>query len=164
MSTAIGNLESGLWYCCNMWCAPNARCPKCGRNRPGSTPVATEGAKEDQRLPEHGKHAKAAKKGKERGPNATENGALHILPAFDWVYEGLTFDVAGGGRYTPDWVDVSRRIAVEAKGEHIHSRDSRRRFDEARERYPHWVWIWARRRTCGRKGHRWEVEIYNWKG
>jgi hypothetical protein len=92
------------------------------------------------------------------GPNATELEAASLLPG-DWQYEARKFDILGGATYTPDWVDLARLIAIEAKGEFIHSRDSRRRFDEARHLRPDWTWIWARKRA-GRKGSRWEIEWY----
>lgn len=101
----------------------------------------------------------AAPASKGTGPNKTELEAA-ILFTGHFTFEGRTFDVCGGARYTPDWVDLGNAVAIEAKGEHIHSRDSRRRFDEAVHLYPGWRWIWARKRTSGRKGLRWEVEIY----
>jgi len=95
-------------------------------------------------------------------PNQTERQALAVLNLReqDMAFEGRTFDVCGGSRYTPDWIDADQGIAIEVKGEHVHSRDSRCRFDEARTLYPSWRWIWIRKRTTGRKGKRWEVEVY----
>ncbi len=93
------------------------------------------------------------------GPNKTEAACLKLFPG-TFEFEGRTFDICGGATYTPDGVDKAAKVAVEAKGEHIHSRDSRRRFDEAKHLYPDWTWIWARLRTSGRKGRRWEIEIY----
>lgn len=98
--------------------------------------------------------------GKADGPNGTELACLKLFPGFGFVFEGRRFDICGGATYTPDWVDESSRMAIEVKGEHIHSRDSRRRFDEAKHLNPDWTWIWARLRTKGRKGRRWEIEIY----
>ena len=92
-------------------------------------------------------------------PNKTEQAASRIF-AGNWTFEGRAFDICGGAKYTPDWVDMETATAIEAKGEHIHSRDSRRRFDEAKHLFPQWTWIWARLRTTGRKGRRWDVEIY----
>jgi hypothetical protein len=101
---------------------------------------------------------------KAKGPNKTELEAFALFP-YDFDFEGRVFDICGGARYTPDGVDLKRAVALEAKGEFIHSRDSRRRFDEARTLYPGWTWIWARKRDKGRKGRRWEIEIYQsvWK-
>jgi hypothetical protein len=55
-------------------------------------------------------------------------------------------------------------MCVEVKGEHIHSRDSRIFFDIARTQYPDIVWVWVRKRSKGRKGKRWDIEIYNHSG
>jgi hypothetical protein len=75
-------------------------------------------------------------------------------------YEARRFDILGGARYTPDWVDPENKVAVEAKAEFIRSRDSRRRFDEARYLHTDWTWVWARSRAKGRKGKRIEIEVY----
>lgn len=83
------------------------------------------------------------------------------LPGLTTLFEGRSFDVlAGTHSYTPDWWVEASRTAVEVKGEHIHSRDSRILFDAARAEYPSVTWIWARKRTSGRKGPRWEIEVY----
>lgn len=92
-------------------------------------------------------------------PNSTELECRNLFTG-EFTFEGRTFDICGGARYTPDWVDNLCRVAIEAKGEFIHSRDSRRRFDEAVHLYPDWRWIWARKRTKGRKGPRWEIEVF----
>jgi len=97
-----------------------------------------------------------------RGPNKTELEAFALFP-YRFVFEGREFDICGGAKYTPDGVDPEHAVALEAKGEFIHSRDSRRRFDEAKHLYPQWTWIWARKREKGRKGPRWEVEVYEKK-
>lgn len=95
-----------------------------------------------------------------RTPNATETAALAVLPEGAYHYEAITFGICGGATYRPDWTDGVRRIAIEVKGEYIHSRDSRRSFNEAKHLHPEWTWIWARLRTKGRKGRRWEIEVY----
>jgi hypothetical protein len=95
--------------------------------------------------------------------NATECEAARVLrlPGLTTLFEGRAFDVLGGTHsYTPDWWVEDSRTAVEVKGEHIHSRDSRILFDAARAEYPSVTWIWARKRTRGRKGPRWEIEVY----
>ena len=95
-------------------------------------------------------------------PNMTEIDALEILNIshLSVKFEGRKFPICGGATYKPDWIDEQRQIAIEVKSEWIASRDSRRRFDEARTLYPDWRWIWIRKRTKGRKGPRWEVEVY----
>ena len=78
----------------------------------------------------------------------------------NWVYEGMNFDICGGDGYTPDWVDHVGHQCIEVKDEYIRSRDGRRRFLEAKHFHEDWTWIWARKRTTGRKGPRWEIEVY----
>jgi hypothetical protein len=97
-------------------------------------------------------------------PNATELEALTVLHLDDWLvweFEGRVFDVLGGTHhYTPDWWHESHSMAIEVKGEYIHSRDARILFDAARKENPSVTFIWARKRTTGNKGKRWEVEFY----
>lgn len=93
--------------------------------------------------------------------NQTEQQARDLLGLMGAVFEGRSFDVMDGSHtYTPDWWVPASSMAVEVKGEHIHSRDSRVLFDAARHAYPGITWVWARKRTKGRKGKRWEVEFY----
>ena len=93
-------------------------------------------------------------------PNHTELEARGILNLECGLFEGRTFSVLGGTHaYTPDW--WTGRTAVEVKAEHIHSRDSRILFDAARREYPDVTWVWARKRTTGKKGPRWEIEVYH---
>lgn len=101
-----------------------------------------------------------------KGPNKTEIEALAVLglSRVDSTgfyarvsFESETFRVVDHD-YTPDW--VGRNIAVEVKGEHILSRDSRILFDAARLAHPELTWIWARKRTKGKRGPHWQVEIY----
>jgi len=131
-----------------------AECPICHATRPtaprqaGSAPV----------IP-HAQNPPQAAKGKAGGPNKTELEARGLFPG-RFLFEGRTFSICGGATYTPDWVDQETAVAIETKGEFIHSRDSRRRFDEAKHLFPQWSWIWARKRSKGRKGPRWEIEIY----
>jgi len=99
-------------------------------------------------------------------PNATELEALAVLRLTDagMRYEAESLPVLGGSHsYTPDWSSVSGDIRIEVKAEYIPSRDSRILFDAARVQYAG-MWIWARKRTRGRKGRRWEIEVYTSKG
>ena len=96
---------------------------------------------------------------KKTGANETERKAVNLFPG-NFTFEGRTFQICGGAKYTPDWVDITTATAIEVKGEFIRSRDGRRRFDEVKYLYPGWTWIWCRLRTSGRKGKRWEIEIY----
>ena len=104
-----------------------------------------------------------AKPKRKHGPNKLEEEALIWLVLDAYEFEGKKFDICGGATYKPDWVHHKNKIAVEVKCEYIHSRDSRRRFDEAKHLHPDWTWIWMRKRTKGRKGKRWEIEIYEYE-
>lgn len=97
-----------------------------------------------------------------RVPNQTEQEAFDLLGLLHrgCIYEARTFEVVGHS-YTPDWTGPS--VAVEVKGEHVHSRDSRILFDAARLAHPELTWIWARKRQGGKKGDRWEVTIWQRK-
>jgi hypothetical protein len=98
-----------------------------------------------------------------QGPNKTEAEFLAIVRAANPAladtlqFEGRTFDVAFH-TYTPDWYGYD--TAIEVKGDYIHSRDSRILFDAARHEHPELTWVWARKRAKGRKGPRWEIEVY----
>jgi hypothetical protein len=99
-----------------------------------------------------------------REPNQTELEAATIINGY-WVYEYCPLSVLNGTHsYTPDWTRMNDAgwvdAMMEVKGEHIHSRDSRILFDAARKEYPNRTWIWARKRTKGKKGPRWEIEVY----
>lgn len=95
--------------------------------------------------------------------NRTEQQARDLLGLMGALFEGRSFAVMGGTHtYTPDWY-VPDSLAVEVKGEYIHSRDSRVLFDAARHEYPGITWVWARKRTSGKKGVRWEVEFFPMK-
>ena len=64
-------------------------------------------------------------------------------------YEGITFRLANGHRYTPDWVyaDASGKlVCVEVKGAYRFGSHQRARlaFDQARTEWPGITWIWAK--------------------
>jgi len=88
-----------------------------------------------------------------RKPNKTERAyrRAHLDTRPDvravW-YEGLTFRMGNGHKYTPDWV-VARRDGRmechEVKGAyrlHSHQR-ARLAFDQARVEWPEFVWVWG---------------------
>jgi len=115
----------------------------------GKAEIATQG---------HGEAAGRASPGR-KGPNKTELEALRVLDLKDMEFEGRRFAVLGGSHhYRPDFYGSD--TAVEVKAEYISSRDSRILFDAARHAHPELTWIWARKRTTGKKGPRWDVEIY----
>ena len=71
------------------------------------------------------------------------------------AYEALTFRLANGHRYTPDWVywAGSRLHCVEVKGAYRLGSYQRARlaFDQAAVEWPSFVWIWAERNGQGWK-------------
>jgi hypothetical protein len=84
-----------------------------------------------------------------RAPNKTEaDYQRHYLRGVDARYEGLTFRMANGHRYTPDWVVFidGRPVAChECKGGYaLHSQQrARLAFDQVRVEFPWLRWIWA---------------------
>lgn len=87
-----------------------------------------------------------------KGPNKTE--ARYRAERIDrrndvaaCCYEGLTFRMVNGHRYTPDWVVVTTAGRVEChevKGAyrmHSHQR-ARLAFDQARVEFPWARWVW----------------------
>lgn len=143
--TANG-IPNGYMQCpCGRYVRQGTVCRACGRQTEAQVP---------SRQPEAQKAARAAE-----GPNAIEAECVALFPG-NFEYEARSFQICGGATYRPDWVDQVGRVAIEAKGEFIHSRDSRRRFDEAKHLHADWTWIWARKRTEGKKGKRWEIEVY----
>ena len=82
-------------------------------------------------------------------PNKTEAAyrARHLVGK-DARYEALTFRMANGHRYTPDWVvmDGGRPVEChEVKGSYRLGSYQRARlaFDQARVEYPGIVWVWG---------------------
>ena len=94
-----------------------------------------------------------------KGPNKTEleYRRMFIEPQRDVLisvaFEGLTFRLANGHRYTPDWVyvDGGRLVCVEVKGAYRLGSYQRARlaFDQARIEWPGVRWIWAERCADG---------------
>ena len=129
-----------------------------GRNDVGATEESTRGAGKPGRQP------RDASDGGKRGrcPNKTE--AAYRREVLDTrrdtaavTYEGLTFRMANGHRYTPDWLVVTKAGAIEChevKGRRaLHSQQrARLAFDQARVEFPWAAWVWAVRTASG-----WEV-------
>ncbi len=87
-----------------------------------------------------------------KGPNKTELRYLRdVIQPLGEVgrYEALTFRMANGHRYTPDWVyadqTTGRLTCVEVKGAYRFGSHQRARlaFDQARTEWPGITWIWA---------------------
>ncbi len=94
-----------------------------------------------------------------KGPNKTEaeyrrlylgTGRRDLVAV---AFEGVTFRLANGHRYTPDWVYVEggRLVCVEVKGSYRLGSYQRARlaFDQAAVEWPGVRWIWAERRKDG---------------
>ncbi len=96
-----------------------------------------------------------------REPNKTEARYRdEFLSGLDARYEALTFRLANGHRYTPDWVVVrnGRIECHEVKGSyrmHSHQR-ARLAFDQVRIEFREFVFVWA-----VSAGHEWKREIFN---
>ena len=94
-----------------------------------------------------------------RGPNKTEaDYQRYHLRGLDARFEAVTFRMANGHRYTPDWVVFGdgRPVAChECKGGYaLHSQQrARLAFDQVRVEFPGLVWVWAVKTPAG-----WQVE------
>ncbi len=98
-----------------------------------------------------------------RQPNKTEmrykleviDRAGGMLP----TYEALSFRMANGHRYKPDWCyRLDGRIHfAEVKGAHRYHSHQRARlaFDQCRVDWPEFVWIWA-----VWTGDEWKIEVF----
>ena len=94
-----------------------------------------------------------------KGPNKTEAAYrrtfidAHRADLASVAFEGLTFRLANGHRYTPDWVYVEggRLVCVEVKGSYRFGSHQRARlaFDQAAVEWPDVRWIWAERCADG---------------
>lgn len=87
-----------------------------------------------------------------RRPNKTEaryrTEVMDRNPAVTVIgYEALTFHLANGHRYTPDWVFRCGEVmtCVEVKGAYKFGSHQRAKlaFDQARVEFPLFGWIWA---------------------
>ena len=88
------------------------------------------------------------RKNQASGPNKTEERFNRDMLAGRGVYEGLTFRLPGGSRYTPDWIYESngQLFAVEVKGPHRFPSEGRAltAFLEARAAWRSVVFAWFR--------------------
>ncbi|MEI6789360.1 MAG: hypothetical protein WCL49_12865 [bacterium] len=96
----------------------------------------------------------------QREPNKTESDyRATYLRGMDARYEALTFRMANGHRYTPDWVVFidGRPVAChECKGGYALGSQQRARlaFDQVRVEFPWIRWVWAVQSKDG-----WKVEV-----
>lgn len=84
-----------------------------------------------------------------KSPNATEAAFNRDILGGGGIFEGMSFKIAGGHRYTPDFI-VSTHSGIEAyevKGSYRFPSEGRARlaFDDARERYPSIRFYWYRK-------------------
>lgn len=88
---------------------------------------------------------------KHRVPNKTETEyQRRHLQGRDARFEALTFRMANGHRYTPDWVVFTATGKIEChevKGGYALGSEQRARlaFDQARVEFPWIVWVWAKK-------------------
>lgn len=94
----------------------------------------------------------AAPTAKRREPNKTElryrREVIDRNPQINsCIYEGLTFRLSNGHRYTPDWIVVCGEwiMAIEVKGSYRFYSHGRARlaFDQARIEWPAIRFVWA---------------------
>jgi hypothetical protein len=112
----------------------------------GSRTIVPESAPTPTRAP-------VADRGKRghRKPNKTETDYRKTyLRGKDAQYEALTFRMANGHRYTPDWVvftDKGKIECHEVKGGYALGSEQRARlaFDQAKVEFPWIIWVWAKR-------------------
>jgi hypothetical protein len=96
-----------------------------------------------------------------KGPNKTELDYRRTIlrSSADVRFEALTFHMANGHRYTPDWVSFSDRGEIlschECKGAYaLHSQQrARLAFDQCAKEFPAFTWTWAVKKPTG-----WEIE------
>jgi len=105
--------------------------------------------------PEFKKHESVTIGARHREPNKTElEYQRHHLRGMDARYEALTFRMANGHRYTPDWVVFTATGKIEChevKGGYALGSEQRARlaFDQAKVEFPWIVWVWARKSDGG---------------
>lgn len=92
-----------------------------------------------------------------KGPNKTElayaREFLSVNGKIVAQYEGITFKLPGGSRFTPDWYlhDHGTHIVVEVKGSYRLGSQGRAwtAFREARAAFPGFYFVWAERQKDG---------------
>ncbi len=86
-------------------------------------------------------------------PNKTEADYNFRYLGGQGIYEGVTFRLNGGSKYTPDWVFWSngRMFAVECKGSYRFHSEGRAlvAFLEARAKFKNVVFLWVQKHDNG---------------
>lgn len=82
--------------------------------------------------------------------------AEHDLGRFDARHEGLTFKMANGHRYTPDWTwwgEDGRLNCAECKGSYRLPSYQRAKlaFDQVVVEFPHVVWHWWEKKSTRKR-------------
>lgn len=125
-----------------------AECPVCSVKSP-TAPLPAAAAITSHRAPD----AIPAAKPKAKGMTKTEAEAKRMHCPPDARFEPLTFTMANGHRYTPDfaWWQDGRLHCLEAKGSYKLGSYQRARlaFDQAKVEFPDVRWVWAERRKDG---------------
>ena len=84
-----------------------------------------------------------------KSPNDTEAAFNREMLGGRGIFEAMSFRIAGGHRYTPDFIvqTPSRIEAYEVKGSYRFPSEGRARlaFDDAKERYPSIKFYWYRK-------------------
>lgn len=86
-----------------------------------------------------------------REPNKTESDYRATqLRGMDARYEALTFRLANGHRYTPDWIVFTADGKIEChevKGGYALGSEQRARlaFDQAKVEFPGIIWVWVKK-------------------
>ncbi len=127
----------------------SANAPKNAHTASGASTLASMGGQ-----PQTPAHAKPGgtrgKSAQPRRPNKTEERFNRDMLGGRGVYEGLTFRLPGGSRYTPDWVWFHRGeggmsiFCVEVKGSYRFGSQGRAlvAFREARAAFPLITFSW----------------------
>lgn len=88
-----------------------------------------------------------------KGPNDTEAAFNRDILGGRGIFEAMSFKIAGGHRYTPDFIvqTPSGIEAYEVKGSYRFPSEGRARlaFDDARERFPSVRFYWYRKTKTG---------------
>jgi hypothetical protein len=131
---------------------------KLANEKPATRPATASGAPGGMSPPPTPETTRLEARGR-RQPTKTEIDARrHIIDHHPGVasvaFEGITFRMANGHRYTPDWVVTmtdGRVVCVEVKGVYRLGSYQRARlaFDQARVEWPTFGWLWAERAGGG---------------
>ena len=168
--TQADKLAGRVWRCRCGGLNPleNSACHYCATDRPEVTPAQRIGAAlidaahgRDVDMPRHAATPPAKPSKGKRGMSKTEQRYL-----FDRLmdkgarYEAITFKMASGHRYTPDfvtwdeWMGCPRMVVHEVKGSYRLGSYGRARlaFDQCKVEFPHIAFVWAEW-----NGKKWEV-------